>query len=225
MNQGVLPVWLSIVFAVLLTSLYADQVNSKDTAYTLIQDKIQQQTGLKKIRGDRFITNLKYATPDNFLHTAVYKQFGLSACYVHEDVLKKLQKIEPLLREKRLKLVLFDCFRPREVQKVMWARVPDARYVADPAKGSLHNRGVAIDCALADENGDELEFPTAFDDFTPMARQDYTCPESQTAACRNREILKDIMTQAGLSAITTEWWHFQLGNPKAYQIISLDKER
>ena len=144
---------------------------------------------------------------------------------MREDLLKKLQKIEPLLREKRLKLVLYDCFRPLEVQKAMWKRVPDARYVVDPARGSLHNRGAAIDCALADEEGVELEFPTAFDDFTPMARHDYLCPKSRAAPCVNREILKDIMAQAGLSAIATEWWHYQLPNPKAYPIISLDKER
>jgi D-alanyl-D-alanine dipeptidase len=184
-------------------------------------DAVERQTGLRKLAGEPFITNLKYATTDNFLHRDVYTPFGVSACYVHRDLYSKLKRLAPILQDKRLKLVMFDCYRPIEVQREMWKLVPDTKYVADPARGSQHNRGIAIDVGLADEQGRLLPFPTAFDAFDRKAWASYACKTAEKVQCDNREMLKGLMHSVGIEGITSEWWHFQLENAKAYPIVPL----
>jgi D-alanyl-D-alanine dipeptidase len=102
----------------------------------------------------------------------------------------------------------------------MWKLVPDSRYVANPATGSNHNRGAAIDVTLADESGNRLEMPTGFDAFGPAAHQEFECPPSRIKACENRDLLYDLLHSAGLSPIPTEWWHFQL--PRASKLPLLE---
>lgn len=185
-------------------------------------DRIEKGTGLKKLSGDKFILDLKYASEDNFLKKDVYSPFGLNACYVHPEAYEMLQELEGLLEKENLRLVIFDCYRPLEVQKAMWEIMPDGRYVANPAKGSLHNRGIAIDCALADENGKLLEFPTPFDSFSETAWQAYECPGDVPAPCANREKLNSLMREVGFRTIRTEWWHFQLPDARKYPLLSIE---
>ncbi len=187
-------------------------------------DKIETVTGLKKLDGDRFITDMKYNSEDNFLKKNVYKDFGIESAYVHKEVYDKLKALEPVLKEKKLKLVIFDAYRPLEVQKAMWKILPDSRYVANPKTGSLHNRGVAIDVALADEDGSYLEFPTEFDSFEAKAHHSYECAPEERQKCENRALLKSLMESTGLTAIRTEWWHYQLPNAKTYPILSIYQE-
>lgn len=188
-------------------------------------DPIERATGLKRLDEVRFVMDLKYATEDNFLKQDVYTPFGLNACYVHPDLHARLMRLHAKLETEGLRLVVFDCYRPLEVQRAMWAILPDSRYVANPARGSLHNRGVAIDCALADDNGEYLAFPTAFDSFEEQAWHSYTCPAGDVAPCRNREKLKNLMTGVGLQPLRTEWWHFQLPNARNYPLLSLKGDR
>ena len=185
-------------------------------------DPVEQATGLKKLTGARFIPDLKYAGTDNFLGKDVYTPFGLDACYVHPEAHERLMRLVPFLEKENMRLVLYDCYRPLEVQKAMWEILPDGRYVADPAKGSLHNRGVAVDCALADEGGTPLEFPTPFDSFSEQAWQSYACPAENPVPCRNREKLNALMRSAGFMTIRTEWWHFQLPGAKKYPLLPLE---
>lgn len=188
-------------------------------------DRVEQATGLKKVTGQRFILDLKYAGTDNFLKKDVYSPFGLAACYVHPEMHAKLMELEPFLEKEQLRLVIFDCYRPLEVQKAMWEILPDRRYVANPATGSLHNRGSAIDCALADDHGDLLEFPTPFDSFTAKASPNYKCPAADPGPCQNRDKLGGLMRSAGFEGINTEWWHFQLPGAKKYPLLSLEGEK
>mgnify|MGYP000668016096 CR=1 FL=1 len=168
---------------------------------------------------DRFILDLRYNTNSNFLGTNVYAEFGLSKCHLHPELAVALHTLAPKLKEMKLKIILFDCFRPIEVQRAMWRMIQDPRYVADPKKGSNHNRGLAIDVGLAFENGRPLIFPTEFDDFTPKARHAYQCPASAKEPCTNRAILKNLMTSAGLRSIESEWWHYEYPNAKQYPLI------
>ena len=177
--------------------------------------------GVKELKGERFIADLKYNTPNNFLKKNVYKEFGLDRCYVHPDMHTKLMVLEKTLISKKLKLVLFDCFRPLQVQEQMWKLIPDEKYVADPKKGSNHNRGVAIDCALADETGKILRFPTDFDDFTEKASHHYVCDPKNIEACQNRELLALLMQSVGLELFPSEWWHYQLPNASTYPIVDV----
>lgn len=184
-------------------------------------DFSEEGTGMKELVGDRFIADLKYNSADNFLKKNVYKEYGLDKCYVHPDLHSKLKELEKVLIEKKLKLVLFDCYRPLQVQEEMWKLIPNERYVADPKKGSNHNRGVAMDCALADESGKVLKFPTEFDDFTEKAAHTYQCSAEESQLCKNREVLHSMMMQIGLEAYPTEWWHYQLPNASKYPIVQV----
>lgn len=98
-----------------------------------------------------FQLDLKYASTDNFLKKNIYQDFHLSECWVLPELQSKIKNIIPRLKELKLKLVLWDCYRPLKAQEAMWKLVPDPQYVADPKVGSNHNRGAAIDVALSDE--------------------------------------------------------------------------
>jgi D-alanyl-D-alanine dipeptidase len=173
---------------------------------------------LVKLEDERFILDLRYKTPDNFLKTDVYGPLGLDACYVLPELKEKVIKLVPELRKRGLKLIFWDCFRPLSIQRKMWALVPDARYVADPKTGSNHNRGCAIDLTLATEDGKPLEMPTAFDSFERKAHLDFKCPPEEKARCENRELLIELMKRAGLAPLPTEWWHFQLPDAAKYPV-------
>ncbi len=178
---------------------------------------------LVELQGERFVLDLRYATPDNFLKSAVYQRFQLDRCWVTPELKTRLENLVPELQKRKLKVVLYDCFRPVEVQQAMWKLVPDPRYVADPKVGSNHNRGVAVDLALADESGKVLPYPTAFDDFTEKAAHGAPCNASNTEACKNREFLKTLMASVGIEPFATEWWHYQLSGAAQYPIARLKR--
>jgi D-alanyl-D-alanine dipeptidase len=168
------------------------------------------------LKDPSFQLDLKYASTDNFLKKNIYQEFHLGECWVLPELQSKIKNIIPRLKELKLKLILWDCYRPLKVQEVMWKLVPDPRYVADPKVGSNHNRGAAIDVALSDESGKLLAFPTQFDDFSPKASPKYQCPSQDESSCRNRDKLIELMTTVGLEVFPTEWWHFQL--PEAHTL-------
>ncbi len=174
---------------------------------------------LKEVKGSQFIFDLKYNSTDNFLKKNVYQPFNLTQCWVLDVLEKKLQLLIPSLQKEKLKLVFWDCYRPLEVQKAMWKLVSDTRYVADPKVGSNHNRGAAIDVALADEKGTLLSFPTPFDDFSPKASPQYPCSKEERAQCKNRDLLIELMKGVGLEVFPTEWWHFQLPKAETHPVI------
>jgi len=180
---------------------------------------------LREIKGDRFIVELKYNTDDNFLKTNVYRKFGLDKCYLRPELAEKIQRLTGPLTEYKLKLVLFDCYRPLEVQREMWKILPDPEFVANPEKGSNHNRGVAIDVGLASEDGTPLSFPAPFDDFTKQASHSFVCPEAAVSGCENRDLLKKMMTEAGLKALNSEWWHYELPEAKKYPLLKRSLRR
>lgn len=173
---------------------------------------------LEQVTGDRFITDLRYHTADNFAKMDFYGPIHLDACYVLPETHRALMKLVPELKKRRLKIVFWDCFRPISVQWKMWKLVPDPRYVADPHTGSNHNRGAAVDITLAHERGTRLEMPTAFDSFESMAHGDYVCPSNERVRCVNRDLLKSLMKSVGLEVLPTEWWHFQLPDAAKYPV-------
>ncbi len=163
------------------------------------------------------IVDLKYATVDNFIKKKVYND---SNCYVLTILAKKLDKAQTILEKDGLGLKIFDGFRPVSVQKKMWEILPDSRFVANPDRGgSIHNRGVAVDLTLVDDQGKELDMPTPFDSFTERAYQYSKEPTPQQRA--NRMLLRKVMLEVGLESISTEWWHYQIPGGKQYPIINL----
>jgi zinc D-Ala-D-Ala dipeptidase len=94
----------------------------------------------------------------------------------------------------------------------MWKIVSDPNYVADPKKGSIHNRGGAVDISLVDRNGKELDMGTPFDFFGVEAAQDYE--KLSDTIKENRELLRKAMTRSGFKIFESEWWHYNLKNAK-----------
>ncbi len=150
------------------------------------------------------IVELAYATPDNFAHRALYPKDA--KCLLRRSVAQRLARAARTLRKQGLRLVARDCLRPVEAQKALWKAHPRAGAVADPSRGSLHARGVAVDLELADRSGRRLEMPTPFDSFRPEAAADAPIPEGP--AKERREALKAAMYAAGFRVNPSEWWHY-----------------
>lgn len=159
--------------------------------------------------------DLRYATNNNFLKRAVYPR--QARCLLRLTVAQQLAQVQNDLRAQGLRLKVWDCYRPLSVQRQMWAILPDSNYVANPAKGSRHNRGAAVEVTLVDTQGKELEMPTAFDDFSDRAAQDY--PGGTATSRRNRQRLRSAMENRGFTAIATEWWHFDGAGWQQFPIL------
>lgn len=149
------------------------------------------------------VVDLRYAGTHNAFHTRMYDS---QRCYLRRATALKLKSASAILSKSGLRLKLWDGYRPISVQRKMWKMEPDARFVADPKKGSNHNRGAAVDITLVDRNGRELRMPTDFDDFTSQARADYSGPSAEVR--KNVRLLQSAMTSAGFHRLSTEWWHF-----------------
>ncbi|MDD5627617.1 MAG: M15 family metallopeptidase [Elusimicrobia bacterium] len=161
----------------------------------------------------RAVLDIRYATPDNFTHRQVY---GQARCALRRSVAERLSDAASELEGLGYLLKVFDCYRPLSVQKAFWALVPDERYVADPAKGSRHNRGAAVDVSLADVAGRELEMPTGYDDFSERARRDWA--GASPAAAAHRAALERVMSRHGFVGFPSEWWHFDAQGWERYPV-------
>jgi D-alanyl-D-alanine dipeptidase len=152
---------------------------------------------------ESIVMDLRYATANNFVETQMYE---CGRCFLRPKVALAIVDIHQQLQEKGLGLKMYDCYRPRPIQWELWKKVPDPRYVADPRKGSMHNRGGAVDLTIVDSLGQELDMGTDFDFFGRRAYHAYQeLPDSVLA---NRTLLKTTMETNGFKAIRTEWWHY-----------------
>ena len=158
---------------------------------------------LKDLSSD-FVYELKYATPDNFLKQAVY---DCGECYLRKSTAEALVKANKAFIQLGYRIKLFDCYRPLSVQKKMWKILPGTDYVANPAKGSKHNRGAAVDLTLVDAQGKELNMGTPFDFFGKEAHHTYT--EHSKEVLENRKLLKETLNKYNFKSIYSEWWHYE----------------
>lgn len=158
---------------------------------------------LKDLSSD-FLYELKYATPDNFLKQAVY---DCGECYLRKSTAEALVKANKAFIQLGYRIKLFDCYRPLSVQKKMWKILPGTHYVANPAKGSKHNRGAAVDLTLVDAQGRELNMGTPFDFFGKEAHHTYT--EHSKEVLENRKLLKETLNKYNFKSIYSEWWHYE----------------
>lgn len=154
-----------------------------------------------------FVYDMKYATADNFLHAQVY---DCAECFLRLKTVKALVKANAKFLQKGYRIKIFDCYRPLDIQKKMWQIVSNPEYVADPAKGSIHNRGGAVDITLVDANGTALDMGTPFDFFGPEANHNY--PHLSAEVKKNRLFFKQIMIQNNFIPLDSEWWHYNLKN-------------
>ncbi len=166
-----------------------------------------------------FVIDLKYASTDNFTGKKIYTQ---SKCILNENTAAKLIKANDEFKKLGYKIKIYDAYRPHSAQKVLWDAASDKSFVADPKKGSVHNRGAAVDITLVDKSGTELKMPSKYDEFTKRARLDYKdCPEE---LIKNRELLGKTMVKYGFKRISNEWWHFDDTDAKKYPIKDIPFE-
>ena len=167
---------------------------------------------LKNYSND-FVFDMKYATPDNFLKEKVYP---CGECFLRVKTIKSLIEANKAFIDKGYKIKLYDCYRPRAIQKQMWKIVPNPTYVANPKKGSIHNKGGAVDITLVDSLGIELNMGTKFDFFGEEASHNYS--NLSNDILDNRKFLKEIMLQHNFKSFDSEWWHYNLTNSSADKV-------
>jgi D-alanyl-D-alanine dipeptidase len=184
----------------------------------LAQSSLPYDARLIDIRAvnPKIALDIRYATTNNFLKRQLYP---VARCVLRGAAARRLSQVQQELEKKGLGLKVYDCYRPLSVQKLMWQIKPDPNYVANPAKGSRHNRGAAVDLTLVDRNGKELEMPTGFDDFTERAHRDYRGASAQ--AKKNSKLLEDVMSKYGFIPLETEWWHFDAPGWEDYAILDV----
>jgi D-alanyl-D-alanine dipeptidase len=166
------------------------------------------------------VLDIRYATKDNLTGRPLYP---FAAAFLRRSAAEKLAKAADGLRAKGLRLVIYDAYRPLTAQKALWAAKPDARFVANPAKGSSHNRAGAVDAALADASGKALPMPSAFDDFGPLSR--HGAPGVPPEARRNAETLKDALEAAGFVSLSDEWWHYRDRDALEWPLLDIPFEQ
>ncbi|MBT4989256.1 MAG: M15 family metallopeptidase [Rickettsiales bacterium] len=163
------------------------------------------------------ITNLRYQTYDNVFQDVLYPEdFEAS---LHEEAFLCLKKAIDIARKENLVFKIWDAYRPYSVQEKMFDIIGDSNFVSNPETGSVpHCRGIAVDLTLCDSSGLELDMGTDFDNFTELAF--FNSKDVSERARNHRVLLREIMTLAGFDSYDNEWWHFQLFNPRSYEIIN-----
>ncbi len=150
-----------------------------------------------------FQFDIRYATSDNFLNEVLY---DCAKCYLHPEVAEALTNAAYFFCDRGYVIKLFDCYRPLSVQKRMWEKLPNRIYVANPARGSMHNRGAAVDLTLVTRDCTPLDMGSDYDFFGRASHTDnYNFPEE---ILKNRALLREGMEQFGFTIIQSEWWHF-----------------
>jgi D-alanyl-D-alanine dipeptidase len=163
------------------------------------------------------VIDLPYNTTGNSFHQKLYTT---DECYLAHGAVHQLALVQDTLRTMGLGVKVWDGYRPRSVQYLMWEILPDPTYVADPATGSVHNRGGAIDLTLVDlSTGQELPMPTPFDWFGPEASHSWTIGLSADQIA-NRALLRSLMENVGgFSRYDSEWWHYTYDPSKSYPLL------
>lgn len=162
---------------------------------------------------------LKYATSDNFMGKRLY--FDIDKLYLQPDVAQRLAKCQQALKALHpdYSLLVYDGVRPLSVQQDMWDAldsIPEAqrgKFVSNPANGSVHNYGAAIDLTICDANGVPLDMGAGYDDIREIAypkleAQFLQSGELTQQHLENRKLLRKVMASQQFRNIPTEWWHF-----------------
>lgn len=164
--------------------------------------------------------DIRYATANNFVGKVIYKE---ARAFMQKPAADAIVRIHQNLKKENLGLVIFDGYRPLSATKLFWEVTPadKKKYVANPNKGSRHNRGCAVDLSLFDlKTGENLDMPTEYDDFTAKAAIDYAGASEQQK--KNREILRKAMESDGFKNYAAEWWHYDFQNCPENRILDIE---
>ena len=188
-------------------------VQSEDSPAVIRQDEPVEQPSPEPEKED-FVqvaawipdvrTELRYATENNFTGRMIY---SFDEAWLRYGTVQKLSRAQKLLAEQGYSLLIWDAFRPTAAQWKLWEVLPDPVYVANPEKGfSFHSRGNTVDVTLVTSDGEIVEMPTEFDDFSSLADRDYS--DVPVKPAQNAILLETVMIDCGFKPYKGEWWHF-----------------
>lgn len=180
---------------------------------------IEKKYGLVKLKDidPTFVIDLRYATANNFVKKQVYPDNSIAI--LRKDTAVKLKRANEIFQKDGYTIKILDSYRPLHVQYIFWDFIPNTNFVADPKKGSKHNRGAAVDLTLVDKDGNEIEMGTEFDNFTEKAAYNY--PGHSEIALKNMKYLRDVMVEVGFKGISNEWWHFDDVDWQQYDVLDI----
>lgn len=167
--------------------------------------------------------DIRYATTNNFMSTAFYRQ---SRALMQRPAAEAVARASKALREQGYGLLIHDAYRPWTVTKMFWEATPDAQrmFVADPAQGSRHNRGCAVDLTLYDlATGQPVQMTGGYDEFSDRSYPHY--PGGTSLQRWHRELLRRTMEAEGFTVFETEWWHFDFNDWRDYPILNVPLEQ
>jgi D-alanyl-D-alanine dipeptidase len=166
--------------------------------------------------------DVRYATALNFLGEPVYAS---ARAYLQRPAALAVVRAHRRLAAAGYGLLIHDAYRPWHISWVFWEATPDSlrRFVADPAQGSRHNRGAAVDLTLYDlATGQPVTMPSGYDEFSPRAHPEY--PGGTSRQRRDRDLLRTAMEAEGFHVYEYEWWHFDFDGWERYPILNLTFE-
>jgi len=191
--------------------------NSRVLNSTISFNVNKQMADIKKIIPG-VVLDLRYATTNNFMHEKLYP--SVSTTYLRLPAAKALQHVQSELNNLGIGLKIFDAYRPYSVTEKMWEPIKDERYVADPKKGSGHNRGIAVDLTLINlKTKVELPMGTGYDNFSDTAHSTFMALPVEIL--QNRNLLKNIMEKNGFKVLETEWWHYSYPDAKDFELMDI----
>jgi zinc D-Ala-D-Ala dipeptidase len=169
--------------------------------------------------------DIRYATTNNFMHRRMYKQ---PRAFLQRPAAEALARVNCALHAKGYGLLVFDAYRPWAVTKMFWDNASDAErkieFVANPKKGSRHNRGCAVDLSLFDlQTGQLVTMPSDYDEFSERAFPNYGGGPPEARALR--DLLRAAMEAEGFAVYLSEWWHFDYRDWRQYRILNVTFER
>ena len=163
--------------------------------------------------------DIRYATANNFVGRAVYPA---ARAFLQRPAAEALVRVHKELKKKGLGLVIYDGYRPWSITKLFWDVVPEdkRKFVANPATGSKHNRGCAVDLSIYNlKTGKPIPMPSGYDEFTDRASPDYKGGTDEERA--NRDMLGRMMEAEGFTVNPNEWWHFDFKDWQEYAIYDI----
>jgi D-alanyl-D-alanine dipeptidase len=163
--------------------------------------------------------DIRYAGSNNFVGQPVYKE---ARAFLQRPAAEGLVAAHRELARHGYGLLIHDGYRPWSVTKLFWEVTPPAlrEFVADPATGSKHNRGAAVDLSMYDRaTGAAVQMPSDYDEFSKRAYPDYRggAPDARG----RRDLLRAVMERHGFTVEPNEWWHFNYNGWREYPIIDI----
>jgi zinc D-Ala-D-Ala dipeptidase len=164
--------------------------------------------------------DMRYATANNFTGRVLYDQ---ARAFLASAAAQAVARASKSAQADGFGLTIFDAYRPWRVTKQLWDATPAGpkkNYVANPKRGSKHNRGCAVDLSLHDlKTGMLVEMPSEFDDFSEKAHHDYMA--ASPAAIANRARLQRYLEAEGFVGLSNEWWHFDFTGWQDYPVMDV----